>query len=163
MDSKVSYPKKQAVHFLCIPPRTLWALPLSSIASGGAFPSNPMIRELAASVLLPSTLLKIICGLCVFTQYRLAGWGRVTACTPSLGEFKNKAHISNAKLTCSLFRAGWEALAPSSFFYHRFGPAYSRAGCRKVMFVLWDSGILGRSIMLLTLDLPWPMPSNSRA
>lgn len=61
------------------------------------------------------------------------------------------------------FRAGWEALAPSSFFYHQFGPAYSRAGCRKVMFVLWDSGILGRSIMLLTLDLSWPMPSNSKA
>lgn len=90
MDSKVSYPKKQAVHFLCIPPRAVWALPLSSIASGGDFPSIPMIRELAASVLLPSTLLKIICGLCVFTQYRLAGWGCVTACTPSLGSLKIK-------------------------------------------------------------------------
>lgn len=131
MGSTVNYPKKQAVYFLSIPPRPVWALPLLSIASVGVFPSIHVIGELTASVLLPSSLLKIICGLCVFTQYRLAGWGCVTACTPSLGEFKNKTHICNAKLPCSPFRAGWEALAPSALFYNQFGPIYSKQGAER--------------------------------
>lgn len=47
------------------------------------FPPFTWLRELGASALLPSSLLKIICGLCVFAQYRLAGCGYVTAHTPS--------------------------------------------------------------------------------
>lgn len=79
------------------------------------FPWFTWHAEFAASVLLPSSLLKIICGLCVFTQYRLAGCGCVTAHTPSLPAFKNKNHICNAKLRCPAFRKGWETWVPSTF------------------------------------------------
>lgn len=142
--------------------RMVWPLPLLSNASGRLFPPFTWLGELAASVPLPSTLLKIICGLCVFAQYRLTGCRCVTAHTPSLREFKNKNHICNAKLTCSPFRAGWKALAPSTFFQIQFGPPYARAEQRKMSrFDLWDSAILARG--LLNLDLSRPMPSNSRA
>lgn len=132
MDSKVSYPKKQAVHFLHILPRTAWAPPLFSIASWGAFPSNHVIGELAACVLL-SSLLKIICGLCVFTQYRLAGWGWDASplAHHRLGSLKIKLTSAMQSSHAPLWEQGERLWHPAHPFTFNSGLHTSEQGAEK--------------------------------
>ena len=72
------------------------------------FPRVTWYKRFTASVLWLCSLLTIICGLCAFTQHRLAGRGCVTACTQRL-KISITSAMQNSRAL--LLEKGWRLKA----------------------------------------------------